>query len=149
MMDWNILLFAVRWAIVALFYFVLLVLLVGVYRETSTRLGKKEKQKSSIYGRLRMIHPGSDPQFRPGSVIQLKATTNLGVAPDNDVVLADPFVSGHHCRLHWDGVNWWLEDLNSKNGTLLNRQPVVPGRPQIIVRGMTITTGDMTMELID
>jgi hypothetical protein len=148
-MDWNTLLFVIRWVIVALFYSALLVLLLGVYRETSTRLVKKKKKEPALVGRLRVVYPGSDTRLLPGAIIDLKPITSLGVAPDNDIILGDQFVSGHHCQLRWDGAMWWLDDLNSRNGTLLNRQPVAPGRPQVIVRGMTITAGDMVMELVD
>jgi pSer/pThr/pTyr-binding forkhead associated (FHA) protein len=31
----------------------------------------------------------------------------------------DPFISGHHARVTWDGLHLILTDLNSKNGTFL------------------------------
>ena len=31
----------------------------------------------------------------------------------------DPFISGHHARLTWDGNSAILTDLGSKNGTFL------------------------------
>ncbi len=146
-MDWNTILFAARWVIITLFYFVLLVLLIGVYREASSRL-RTPVQDALSYGRLRVIHPGSDRQLPAGTVLNLKAITRLGTDRDNDIVLADQFVSGHHLRLHWDGAAWWLEDLHSKNGTLVNRQPCVPDRPQALPKEAIITVGDMVMELI-
>ena len=148
-MDWNILLFAARWAIIGLFYFVLLILLIGVYRETSLRLLKKPPAEAMTYGRLQVIHPGSDPHVRTGAVFNLKNDTSLGAVPENDIVLGDQYVSGHHARLRWDGAVWWVEDLNSKNGTLINRQPCVPRRPQAIPKGATLTIGDMLFELLD
>jgi hypothetical protein len=39
-MDWNTILFAAKWAIIGLFYLVLLLLLFGVYREITPHLGK-------------------------------------------------------------------------------------------------------------
>lgn len=148
-MDWYTLLFAARWAIIALVYFVLIVLFVGVYREASQRLGEKSDKETISYGRLRVIHPGSDPRLVTGSVLNLNTLTNMGADQDNAIVLGDQFVSGHHVRLRWDGAVWWLEDLNSKNGTLVNRQPVKPGQPQALSKGAVITVGDMLMELIE
>ena len=148
-MDWNTVLFAIRWVIIALFYFVLLVLLVGVYREAASRLDQKPGKDSIVYGRLKVIQPGGNPKLAPGAVLNLKPVTNLGAEQDNDIVLEDQFVSGHHLRLSWVGVALWLEDLNSKNGTLVNHQPVAPGRLHALRRGATITIGDMTAELID
>jgi hypothetical protein len=148
-MDWFTILFASRWAFIGLFYFVLLVLLIGVYRETSLRFGMKSPETAIFYGRLRVIHPGSDPQARVGMIFNLKTEATLGAEPDNDIVLQDRFVSGQHARLRWDGQAWWLEDLNSKNGTLVNSQPSVPRRPQILPKGAVITLGDMVLELLD
>lgn len=42
----------------------------------------------------------------------------------------DPFISGHHARLTWDGASLILTDLGSKNGTFLRiggEQPLVHG----------------------
>ena len=148
-MDWNTILFAARWTIIALFYFVLLVLLVGVYREAASVLAQKTARETISYGGLRVIEPGSDPQALSGTIFPLKPVTSLGAQQDNDIVLGDKFVSGHHLRLQWDGVVWWIEDLNSKNGTFVNRRPVPPGHPQSLTRGAEITVGDMIMELIE
>jgi hypothetical protein len=148
-MDWYTILFATRWVIIALFYFVLLVLLVGVYKEASLRLGQKPGKESIAYGRLRLVHPGSDPNLLIGTIFDLKAITSLGAEQDNDIVLGDQFVSGHHLRLRWDGAIWWLEDLHSKNGTYVNRQLCAPGRPQALPKEAEITVGDMIMEIIE
>lgn len=45
----------------------------------------------------------------------------IGRAPDNNVVIPeDPYCSGHHARIFWDQGGWWIEDLNSSNGTTVN-----------------------------
>jgi pSer/pThr/pTyr-binding forkhead associated (FHA) protein len=148
-MDWYVVLFAARWAIIALVYFVLVVLFVGVYREASQRLGERSGKETISYGRLRVIHPGSDSRLSTGSILNLNTVTNLGADQNNDIVLGDQFVSAHHFRLRWDGAVWWLEDLNSKNGTLVNRQPVKAGQPQALSKGAVIAAGDTIMELIE
>jgi ABC-type multidrug transport system ATPase subunit len=45
----------------------------------------------------------------------------IGSAPDNDVVLDYPIISGHHARLLIDGEQVTLEDLGSLNGTAVGR----------------------------
>lgn len=37
-----------------------------------------------------------------------------------DLVLAEKTVSAEHVRLSFHHGNWWVEDLNSRNGTYLN-----------------------------
>lgn len=48
----------------------------------------------------------------------------LGRSPDNDVILRDPATSGHHARLERRGDQFWIVDLGSTNGTLVNGEPI-------------------------
>jgi predicted component of type VI protein secretion system len=48
----------------------------------------------------------------------------LGRKPDNDIVLDNPAVSGHHCKFYESGGTWFVEDLNSTNGTFVNGKKV-------------------------
>jgi hypothetical protein len=50
----------------------------------------------------------------------LEAVNLIGRARDNTIVVEDETVSNHHARLSYMEARWWLEDLGSKNGTLLN-----------------------------
>ncbi|UCC74050.1 MAG: FHA domain-containing protein [Gemmatimonadota bacterium] len=44
----------------------------------------------------------------------------IGRALSNDFRLKDPSVSRHHCRIERRAADWWIEDLESTNGTFLN-----------------------------
>jgi len=48
----------------------------------------------------------------------------LGRSPDNDVILRDPATSGHHARLERRDDHFWIVDLGSTNGTLVNGEPI-------------------------
>lgn len=48
----------------------------------------------------------------------------IGRSPDNDLILRDPATSGHHARLEKRGEAWFLVDLGSTNGTLVNGEPI-------------------------
>ncbi len=43
----------------------------------------------------------------------------IGAAPDNDIVIDLPVISGHHARLVVENNAVYIEDLNSTNGTAL------------------------------
>ncbi|WP_193771162.1 ATPase, T2SS/T4P/T4SS family [Candidatus Magnetaquicoccus inordinatus] len=43
--------------------------------------------------------------------------------------LDDPFVSRKHCRLDWREGVWWVEDLDSRNGTQVNGEMVMEAKP--------------------
>ena len=49
----------------------------------------------------------------------------IGRAPDNDVVVGDPATSGHHGRIEVRSGVFWIADLGSTNGTLVNGEPVI------------------------
>ena len=44
----------------------------------------------------------------------------IGRHPHNDIVIADPAVSGHHAAITGNGAGATLEDLGSSNGILVN-----------------------------
>ncbi len=50
---------------------------------------------------------------------------SIGRAPDNDVVVGDPATSGHHGRIEVRAGSFWISDLGSTNGTMVNGEPVI------------------------
>ena len=52
-------------------------------------------------------------------------------------------VSKLHCRITWDGNNrcLFLEDMNSTNGTFVNKQPIVAGQPKRLAQGDVLHLG--------
>jgi pSer/pThr/pTyr-binding forkhead associated (FHA) protein len=48
----------------------------------------------------------------------------LGRSPDNDLILRDPATSGHHARIELRAQQFWIVDLGSTNGTLVNGEPI-------------------------
>ncbi|MBI5239269.1 MAG: FHA domain-containing protein [Elusimicrobia bacterium] len=48
----------------------------------------------------------------------------VGRKPDNDIIIDNPAVSGHHCRISVQGGTYFVEDLDSTNGTLVNEKRV-------------------------
>ena len=56
----------------------------------------------------------------PPSAFPLVSSNLLGRAADNVICLDDPLVSAYHARISFAGGQWLLEDLGSRNGTLVN-----------------------------
>ena len=151
-MDWislNTLLYAGRWLLIGLIYLALFLVLIAVRREMSLRVGSKAAPVANALGRLKVVQPGSDVRLHAGSLLNLAGDSALGAAPDNDLVLGDRFVSGYHARLRWDGQTWWLEDLGSTNGSMVNHNLCLPHTPQPVPTGGLIQVGDMSFELQD
>ena len=53
-----------------------------------------------------------------------KDSLTVGRKSDNDVVIDNPAISGHHCRLSKQGGTYYVEDLDSTNGTFVNEKRV-------------------------
>ena len=53
------------------------------------------------------------------------STLTIGRKPDNDLAIDHPAVSGHHCRISQQGDTYFIEDLNSTNGTLVNDKKII------------------------
>ncbi|MGH2515020.1 MAG: FHA domain-containing protein, partial [Ktedonobacterales bacterium] len=55
--------------------------------------------------------------------------TTIGRAPINTIVLESTFVSTEHTRIIYKDKSLWVEDMWSRNGTLLEQQPVTTPTP--------------------
>jgi pSer/pThr/pTyr-binding forkhead associated (FHA) protein len=82
----------------------------------------------------------------PGSRHPLQAETDIGRGAESTIVVDDPHVSARHAQLHFARGRWWLRDLGSSNGTLLNGEPV---RSVVGVRpGDVIQCGGVQFRLV-
>lgn len=68
----------------------------------------------------------------------------IGRDPGNHIVLEDDMVSAYHARLYWLEGGFFIEDLDSTNGTVVDLKPVVTAW---LVNGSTIGIGDTVFEL--
>jgi len=81
---------------------------------------------------------------QPNQIYELnKDVITLGRDITNDIVINDPEVSRHHCRMTRSGGGYTLEDLGSTNGTFGNGQRLGSPRPlsnnEMIGLGETVT----------
>lgn len=77
-----------------------------------------------------------------------RPTVTLGRAPDNDVVLQDALVSGHHARLDVGPGGCIVTDLGSTNGSWLNGQRLPPQTQVPMASGGTLRLGQCTIVLV-
>jgi pSer/pThr/pTyr-binding forkhead associated (FHA) protein len=69
----------------------------------------------------------------------------LGRDPTCEAPLADDSVSARHARLSYHHNQWWLEDLNSTNGTRINTEKLLS--PTVVIAGDQIECGNTTILL--
>lgn len=81
-----------------------------------------------------------------GTVIPLTGEPiTIGRAPDSTLVLDDDFASGRHARLVPHDGRWFVEDLNSTNGTFLEHTKVTTPMP--VSLGAPVRIGKTVLEL--
>jgi hypothetical protein len=54
-----------------------------------------------------------------------KDVITIGRKPDNDIVIDNPAISGHHAKIFKQGDSYFVEDLGSTNGTFLNETKIL------------------------
>jgi pSer/pThr/pTyr-binding forkhead associated (FHA) protein len=60
-----------------------------------------------------------------GSVFDVgEAGATLGRLPDNSICLTDGRLSRHHAQIDFRDGGYWISDLASQNGTLVNDRPL-------------------------
>ena len=67
----------------------------------------------------------------------------LGREPVCDVSLDDATVSAHHAKLSHHHRQWWIEDLNSTNGTSLNNEKLTTAT--VLATGDEIQCGQVSV----
>ena len=107
----------------------------------------REVQKQSISLATRRI-PGISLTVRYGGGLPIlkhfaQSEITLGRDPGCDIPLIDDTVSTRHAQLTYHHGQWWLEDLASMNGTMLNESSV--NMPTVITSGDEIICGSTSM----
>lgn len=79
--------------------------------------------------------------------VVLHELLTIGRAEDNDLKLIDPKVSRHHARLTREGDDYILTDLDSANGTWVNRVRLTA--PHRLAHGDQIGVGDAELIFLE
>jgi pSer/pThr/pTyr-binding forkhead associated (FHA) protein len=69
----------------------------------------------------------------------------IGRAQTNTYQLLDNSISSTHARMSYHHQQWWLEDLASTNGTMLNNRPV--STPTVLIDGDQIQCGSVAFQI--
>jgi len=95
----------------------------------------------SPVARLVSADPGREFAVMPGS-------NTIGRRAGNSIVLSDdPYVSGSHAEIIADEGGFWLVDVGSTNGTILNGSSITPNERVAVNLGDEIVVGQSTFRL--
>ena len=90
-------------------------------RETRAPLGAEGA------ARLEVVD-AAGTRFPAGDAIPLRNALSIGRGPGNDLIVDEDTVSGRHALVVQRDGRWWIDDLQSRNGTQVNASEVVGSR---------------------
>lgn len=116
--------------------------LLAFWREINREADRAVKRRAPGIGLT--IRAGGDP---PTVRHFIQSEITLGRDRVCDIPIADETVSARHARLTYHHNQWWLEDLNSTNGTRLNQTLIIS--PTVLTSADEIDVGPIhvTVEL--
>ena len=141
----DILLLVLRLLLAGLLYAFLGAVLLLLWRDL--RRSTAEPQTAQTGGHLVVLQTAGDEAQEPavGTVFPLRAVTSIGRSPSNSVVIPDSYASSQHALLIQREGQWWLQDQNSRNGTMLNGRPI--DDPTVVSTGDVIGVGRTELKL--
>lgn len=114
-MNIDIVLFAGRIVLVALLYIFLFAVM-----KTGVGLVRGQRRAFRLSGRLMWTRVRA---VSAASTWSMLGPVIVGRSPSSDICINRPFVSASHARFSLQGPALIIEDLNSLNGTLVQRPP--------------------------
>ena len=121
----------------------------GLSHHTSyTQVDKTEVKQSErplLYPKTEVLsrsqkHTANLTDNEDGMIYELKAMTTIGRAPDNNIVINEQSVSGHHAKIILQEDNFVLEEGKVTNPTLVNGQEIAD-HSHILTDGDEVTIG--------
>lgn len=90
-----------------------------IYHDIKYMGNKRETHdKKSPY--LKLVNRKDSLDFGIDESYVMDGNTTVGREKKNDIAIYDPFMSSSHSRFFLKGETYFVEDLNSKNGTFVN-----------------------------
>ncbi len=76
-----------------------------------------------------------------------RSEISFGRGQEADIQIHDQLISRVHCKLKWEGGNWYVEDLNSTNGTWMMGRKLV--KKSILPLRTSVRVGNSIFELFN
>ncbi|HJW91223.1 MAG TPA: FHA domain-containing protein [Anaerolineales bacterium] len=124
-----------RLALVILLYAFLGYTLLTIWRDIQRQAEVLASRQAQSITLLRITTTGVEPYYFTASEI------TVGRDPTCDCHLDDKTVSASHARLSYHHNQWWIEDLDSRNGTYLNSELI--STPTVITSSDELHLGEV------
>lgn len=137
-MSASVLMLIARIALGLCLYGFLVLLLVFLWRDLRSTRPDASRQTPCV--RVHLL--GLDGNFLRAYPL-VKDSCLIGRSPTVEIPIADETVSAVHARFWKSGGRWWLEDLDSRNGTFLNE--IAVEKSMVLCPGDRIRVGRCEM----
>jgi hypothetical protein len=138
----DVVLLVLRILLALLLYAFLAAVFVMLWRDLRQATAGREATRPG--GQLVVLQTADDA-LAAGTAFPLQPVTSIGRSPTNTIPIPDTYASAHHTLLTWREGQWWLEDRDSRNGTLLNGARI--SGPTVVSAGDVIGVGRTQLKL--
>lgn len=144
-MSLDVLLFVLRLISGVLLLGMVTALFVMLWRDYQTAATSVQVNRR-VYGQLIKLTYADRHYLETGETYPLHTLTTIGRGLTNTIVIMDTFASSDHAQIVLRSGQWWLEDRNSRNGTLLNGD-ILRG-PAIVTDGDIVGVGQIGFRIL-
>lgn len=134
-----------KFVIIGLLYVIIFVALRIMYKDI--KIGSENKRQGEVPIGLEIIGLGASEDLVEGTIIPVSKEVTIGRKEGNSLVLNSAYVSGKHAKINLKNGEYFIEDLGSTNGTLLNNLPLKDR--SLLKVGDEIKIGEAMFKVID
>ncbi len=128
-MDFEPVSIALKFAFLGILYLFLFWIATSARKDLKRNTGAASSPDTGLRGggaaRDAWLVVEASDNLDTGSRFDLFGGATLGRSGDADIAFSDRYASGLHARVYPRGDRYFVEDMNSTNGTLLDGAPVI------------------------
>lgn len=106
------------------FVVIVLVFIARIVRMITLDIRQTVRRRPVDAASLKLLHDPSLFDFPIRDEYFLSDNTSIGRADDNNIVIHDRRMSKHQARIVQNGTQFFIDDLQATNPTLVNEEPV-------------------------
>ncbi|SJZ85687.1 FHA domain protein [Garciella nitratireducens DSM 15102] len=139
----NIISIAFRYLFILLIYLFMFGIIRMIYLDIKGI--RKRSSMGSTY--LKLINRRDELPFKVEESYSIPSSVSIGRSNKNDIIIKDPFISKNHAIIEKKHNEYYIEDLNSSNGTFVNNEQIF--NPIRLQHGDTITIGQVSFIFVN
>lgn len=139
----NIISIAFRYLFILLIYLFMFGIIRMIYLDIKGI--RRRSSMGSTY--LKLINRRDELPFKVEESYSIPSSVSIGRSNKNDIIIKDPFISKNHAIIEKKHNEYYIEDLNSSNGTFVNNEQIF--NPIRLQHGDTITIGQVSFIFVN